>query len=144
MRLVLRPALQFQLCAPPLQLKGILIGWGMPATSCITEPEPILLAAGWCISDVFSSSIQVWRLLSRVWRRMWEASVGDGSSLSLYVGHHRDLWRPWCFLVAKTQTQESEPHLQSTTVKKGLRRIAVFSWLSSPLCIVRYLPLYNT
>lgn len=56
----------FQLCSPPLQLKGILIGWGMSAASC-TEQEPIMLAAGWCISDVLSSWVLSWRLLSGVW-----------------------------------------------------------------------------
>lgn len=47
-----------------------------------------------------------WRLLSGVWRRMWEASVVDGSRLSLYAGHQWDLWRPRCFLVANTWAQE--------------------------------------
>lgn len=54
----MRPTRYFQLCSPPLQLKGILIGWGMSATSCITEREPIMPAAGWCISDVWNSWVQ--------------------------------------------------------------------------------------
>lgn len=31
----------------------------MSATSCIAEHEPIILAAGWCISDVLSFWAQV-------------------------------------------------------------------------------------
>lgn len=81
------PHSAIQLCAPPLQLKGILIGWGMSATSCITEYEPILRAAGWYISDVLNPRVEGRGCFQESGREYCEASVVDGSLLSLWVGH---------------------------------------------------------
>lgn len=69
----MRPTRYFQLCSPPLQLKGILIGWGMSATSCITEREPIMPAAGWCISDVWNSWVQLGGCFQEAGRERCEA-----------------------------------------------------------------------
>lgn len=72
---VMRPTLRSQLCTPPLQLKGILIGWGMSATPCITEQKPIMLPAAWCISDVLSSWAQLGGWFQECRRTLWSCGL---------------------------------------------------------------------